>query len=88
VGDAFRSLENAGGTQVPFPSMLEPTEVGALVLRAVQNDDLYIITHGEWRPMAEARHAALIAAMPQKLDPALVAMLQGPAQPAASPAKD
>jgi hypothetical protein len=31
---------------------------------------------GEWRPMAAARHAALIAAMPERLDPALVAMLQ------------
>jgi NAD(P)-dependent dehydrogenase (short-subunit alcohol dehydrogenase family) len=36
----------------------------------------HIITHGEWRPMAEARHAALIAALPEKLDPAFLAMLQ------------
>ena len=77
VGDAFRANENAGGTQVPFPSMLEPAQVGALVLQAVRNDELYIITHGEWKPMAEARHAALIAAMPEKTDPALLAMLQG-----------
>jgi hypothetical protein len=55
--------------------MMEPSEVGALVLEAVRNDELYIITHGEWRPMAETRHAAIIAAMPEKLDPALVAML-------------
>ena len=77
VGDAFRANESAGGTQVPFPSMMEPAEVGALVLKAIQNDELYVITHGEWTPMAEARHAALIAAMPEKKDPALVAMLQG-----------
>jgi len=32
---------------------------------------------GEWRPMAAARHAALLGAMPEKLDPALLAMLQG-----------
>jgi NAD(P)-dependent dehydrogenase (short-subunit alcohol dehydrogenase family) len=75
VGDAFRDNEAAGATRVPFPSMMEPSEVGALVLEAVRNDELYIITHGEWRPMAEMRHAAIIAAMPQKLDPALVAML-------------
>ncbi len=75
VGDAFRELEASGGSRVPFPSMLDPADVGALVLKAVRNDELYIITHGEWRPMAEARHAALIAAMPEKLDPALVAML-------------
>jgi hypothetical protein len=56
--------------------MMQPQEVGSLVLKAVMDDELYIITHGEWRPMAVARHAALIAAMPEKLDPALVAMLQ------------
>ena len=77
VGDAFRAAEEAGATKVPFPSMMEPAQVGALVLQAVLNDQLYIITHGEWRPMAAARHAALLDAMPQKLDPALVAMLHG-----------
>ena len=77
VGDAFRANEESGATKVPFPSMMEPSEVGALVLKAVQNDELYIITHGEWRPMAEMRHAAIIKAMPAKLDPALVAMLEG-----------
>jgi NAD(P)-dependent dehydrogenase (short-subunit alcohol dehydrogenase family) len=75
VGDAFRQAEQAG-TGVVFPSMMQPKEVGSLVLKAIVDDELYIITHGEWRPMAEARHAALIAAMPEKLEPALVAMLQ------------
>ena len=77
VGDAFRAAEEAGATKVPFPSVLEPPQVGALVLQAVLNDQLYIITHGEWRPMAAARHAAILEAMPETLDPALVAMLQG-----------
>ncbi len=77
VGAAFDAAEKAGGAQVSFPSMLEPAEVGSLVLQAVRNDDLYIITHGEWRRQAEGRHAALIAAMPEKLDPALLAMIQG-----------
>jgi hypothetical protein len=57
--------------------MMEPEEVGALVLKAVRNNEQYIITHGEWKRMAESRHAALIAAMPEKLDPALVAMIAG-----------
>jgi NAD(P)-dependent dehydrogenase (short-subunit alcohol dehydrogenase family) len=77
VGDAFREAERAGGAYVPFPSMMEPAEVGALVLKAIRNDEPYIITHGEWKPMAELRHRALIAAMPDTLDPALVAMIQG-----------
>jgi NAD(P)-dependent dehydrogenase (short-subunit alcohol dehydrogenase family) len=75
VGDAFRQVEQSGAGVV-FPSMTQPQEVGALVLKAIMDDELYIITHGEWRPMAVARHAALIAAMPERLDPALVAMLQ------------
>jgi len=75
VGDAFRAAEAAGAATVRFPSMMEPDEVGALVLQAVRNNELYIVTHGEWKRMAEARHAALIAAMPEKLDPALVAMI-------------
>lgn len=77
VGDAFQRAEQAGATHVPFPSMMEPAQVGQLVLNAVQNDELYIITHGEWRQAAEARHAGLIAAMPEKVDPALMAMLHG-----------
>jgi NAD(P)-dependent dehydrogenase (short-subunit alcohol dehydrogenase family) len=80
VGDAFRQAEQAGSA-VAFPSMMHPREVGARVLRAVVKDELYIITHGEWRPMAEARHAALIAAMPTQLDPALVAMLEAARPP-------
>jgi NAD(P)-dependent dehydrogenase (short-subunit alcohol dehydrogenase family) len=83
VGDAFREAEEAGATKVPFPSMMEPAEVGRLVLKAVLDDELYIITHGEWRFGAEARHAAIIGAMPTKLDPALVAMVQArPPSPA------
>ena len=76
VGDAFRESEEAGATKVPFPSMMEPAEVGRLVLNAVLHNELYVITHGEWRPRAEARHAAQRAATPTRLDPALVAMLQ------------
>jgi short-subunit dehydrogenase len=75
VGDAFRANEASGATKVPFPSMMEPSQVGELVLNAIRKDELYIITHGEWRPMAEIRYAAIIKAMPEKLDPALVAML-------------
>ena len=80
VGDAFRQAEQAG-TGVLFPSMLQPQEVGSLVVKAIVADELYIITHGEWRPTAEARHATLIAAMPERLDPALVAMLQAVRRP-------
>ena len=75
VGDAFREAEEHGETRMEFPSVMEPREVGEKVLHAVRNDELYIITHGEWRAMAEARHAAILAAMPEKMDPTLVAMI-------------
>jgi NAD(P)-dependent dehydrogenase (short-subunit alcohol dehydrogenase family) len=78
VGDAFREHEDSGAADVTFPSAMEPSALGALILQAVLHNQLYVITHGEWRSAAEGRHAALIAAMPEKLDPALVAMLQGP----------
>jgi NAD(P)-dependent dehydrogenase (short-subunit alcohol dehydrogenase family) len=85
AGDAFRAAEEAGATKVPFPSMMEPSEVGTLVLDAVLRNELYVITHGEWRAMAESRHAAQLAAMPTRLDPALVAMLSArPPRPADS----
>jgi short-subunit dehydrogenase len=77
VGEAFRQAEQAVAGGVGFPSMMEPSAVGERVLRAVINDDLYVITHGEWRPAAEFRHAALLAAMPEKLDPVLAAWIQG-----------
>jgi NAD(P)-dependent dehydrogenase (short-subunit alcohol dehydrogenase family) len=77
VGEAFRQAEQAVAGGVGFPSMMEPSAVGELVLKALINDDLYVITHGEWRPAAEFRHAALLSAMPQKIDPVLAAWIQG-----------
>jgi NAD(P)-dependent dehydrogenase (short-subunit alcohol dehydrogenase family) len=76
VGDAFRAAANSGATQVNFPSQLEPCDVGARVLQAVLDEEFYIITHGEWKAAADERHAAIVAAMPDKLDPFLVKMLE------------
>lgn len=77
ASEAFRAAETAAAP-VPFPSMLEPPEVGARVLQAVIDDQLYLITHGEWRAGAASRHAAILGAMPTKTDPALLAWIQGP----------
>lgn len=38
--------------------------------------ELYIIPYGEWRPMAEARHAVIIMTMPEETEPALVKLRQ------------
>lgn len=77
AGEAFRqAAENP--MKLQLPGMMEPAEVGALVLRAVLDDAPYIITHGEWRDAADSLHAARRAAMPTQLDPALLALLKGP----------
>jgi len=76
VGEAFRAFEQAGGTSVTFPSQIEPAQVGALVLQGIRNDELYVITHGEWRGMAIARYSAIVEAMPKELDPSIVEMLR------------
>jgi NAD(P)-dependent dehydrogenase (short-subunit alcohol dehydrogenase family) len=76
AGEAFRQAADSN-QPMQLPGMLEPAEVGAMVLKAVLNDELYVITHGEWRGAADALHAARVAAMPEKVDPGLVALLQG-----------
>jgi NAD(P)-dependent dehydrogenase (short-subunit alcohol dehydrogenase family) len=58
------------------PLWMEPAEVARRVLDAIRNDDPYVITHGEWRPMVIARHEAYLAAMPERVDPALIASLK------------
>jgi NAD(P)-dependent dehydrogenase (short-subunit alcohol dehydrogenase family) len=75
VGSAFRAAERELVRGSDFPSLMDPRHVGQLVLQAVQNDTPYVITHGEWRGAMSARHAALLSAVPQELDPALVSML-------------
>jgi len=57
---------------------MDPLEVGAKVLKAMQNDELYVITHGEWRAAAEARFQAMLTAMPTKVNPDLIASLRPP----------
>jgi NAD(P)-dependent dehydrogenase (short-subunit alcohol dehydrogenase family) len=55
---------------------MEPAEVGAMILKAIHNDELYVITHGEWRGAVVARNEAILAAMPAKNDPHLIETLR------------
>ena len=75
AGEAFKAAQE-GATPVPFPSQMEPETVGELVREAIRRNELYVITHGEWRTAAEQRHAAQMAAMPTQLDPAIVSWMQ------------
>ena len=76
-GDSgFAEAERNLGQRQVSDLWMEPEEVGEMILDAVLNDKLYVITHGEWRPAAEARFNALLAAMPEKINPDLIASLQ------------
>ena len=74
----FAEAERDLGQRQVSDMWMEPEEVGEMILDAVLNDKLYVITHGEWRPAAEARFNALLAAMPEKINPDLIASLQKP----------
>jgi NAD(P)-dependent dehydrogenase (short-subunit alcohol dehydrogenase family) len=49
-----------------FVTALTPEDVGRHVLRGIQRNDLYIMTHPEIRPVLEARAAAQLAALPHE----------------------
>lgn len=59
---------------------MEPPVVGAMVLEAIRRNELFVITHGEWRPAVAARIEAILAAMPEKIDPRILESLRPPSQ--------
>jgi len=75
---AFEEAAARLGARAVSPLWMEPAQVGAKVLEAVRNDTLYVITHGEWRSQVTMRHETILAAMPEKVDPELIASLRPP----------
>lgn len=45
---------------------ITPAEAGAVVVRAIKRGYLYALTHPDWYPQVEARHAAIAAAFRQQ----------------------
>ncbi len=76
----FTESEQRLGTRQVSDLWMEPDEVGEMVLKAIRNGELYVITHGEWRDVARARFDAMLAAMPTKVDANLIASLRPPTQ--------
>jgi NAD(P)-dependent dehydrogenase (short-subunit alcohol dehydrogenase family) len=75
VGAAFAQAED-GRTPVEMPGIKQPPEIAAMILRGIRENRLYVISHGEWRPAAEALNAARLQATPAELDPELVDFVQ------------
>jgi NAD(P)-dependent dehydrogenase (short-subunit alcohol dehydrogenase family) len=76
----FADSEQRLGARQVSDLWMEPDEVGEMVLKAIRNGELYVITHGEWRDVARARFDAMLAAMPTRVDPNLIASLRPPTE--------
>jgi NAD(P)-dependent dehydrogenase (short-subunit alcohol dehydrogenase family) len=72
----FAEAEQNLGQRPVSDMWMEPEEVGNMILDAIVNDKLYVITHGEWREMAAARFDAMLEAMPTEVNPELIATLR------------
>jgi NAD(P)-dependent dehydrogenase (short-subunit alcohol dehydrogenase family) len=55
---------------------MEPEVVGEKVLKAIRDEELYLITHGEWRDAFDQRVGAIREAMPQNVNPDLIQSLR------------
>jgi NAD(P)-dependent dehydrogenase (short-subunit alcohol dehydrogenase family) len=55
---------------------MEPEQVGEMVLRAIRENRLYVITHGEWSDAVTGRYNAMMEAMPTERNEDLVASLR------------
>jgi NAD(P)-dependent dehydrogenase (short-subunit alcohol dehydrogenase family) len=74
----FGDSEARLGKRKVSPLWMEPETVGQMVLNAIRNNKLYIITHGEWRDAVKGRIEAVISAMPTETNPALIESIRQP----------
>jgi NAD(P)-dependent dehydrogenase (short-subunit alcohol dehydrogenase family) len=75
-GSGFAAAEERLAQRQVSDLWMEPVEVGEMVLHAIRENLLYVITHGEWRDAVIARGDAILAAMPTRVDDALIESLR------------
>ena len=51
------------------------THLVSSTLKAILNDELYVVTHGEWRGAVQARHDQIMAATPTEVNMDLIRSL-------------
>ncbi len=69
---AFEAAAERLGQRQVSDLWMEPEQVGDMVVEAIRKDELYIITHGEWRDAVTSRYQVMMAAMPKDVNPELV----------------
>lgn len=74
----FGAAEESLARRKVSPLWMEPEVVGQKVLKAIRNDELNIITHGEWREAFDQRVDMIRAAMPTDVNPDLIQSLREP----------
>jgi NAD(P)-dependent dehydrogenase (short-subunit alcohol dehydrogenase family) len=72
---AFTAAAQKLGRRQVSDLWMQPEEVGRMVLKAILENQLYVITHGEWRGAVQARHEAILAATPDDVNMDLLASL-------------
>jgi short-subunit dehydrogenase len=73
---AFQQAAERLGQRQVSDLWMEPEQVGDMVVNAIRTNQLYVITHGEWREAQQARHDAIMAATPTEVNPDLIASLR------------
>jgi NAD(P)-dependent dehydrogenase (short-subunit alcohol dehydrogenase family) len=63
-GSGFAEAEQLLSQREAGDNWMEPDEVGRLTADAILRNDLYVITHGEFRNLMEARMKAILDATP------------------------
>lgn len=87
IRQATPGAEIDGALKAPLaeePIKMTAYNVGRRVLQAILNDELYIITHPEYRPLMEERFDAILAAVGESAQPGYAdtpAMLQRSGNP-------
>ena len=75
ASNAFTAAAEKLGRREVSELWMEPEHVGRMVLKAILENQLYVITHGEWRGAVQARHDAIMVATPAEVNPDLIASL-------------
>ena len=73
---AFAAAADKLGQRQVSDLWMEAEQVGDMVVKAIRNDEPYIITHGEWADAVKGRYEAVMAAMPTETNPELIASMR------------
>ncbi|UFS59807.1 SDR family oxidoreductase [Subtercola endophyticus] len=68
-GESQGVQPGGAGLDVLYQEPMEPKEVGERVIRAIQNDALYVVTHAEHGPLLQRRFDAIRRAVPLETPP-------------------